>query len=80
MCVEWWPVHHGIAGSAMPAHVPTAAVSEAADMPDEHLVRAKAVRVRASGRRPRDPLPLRCLHQITQHGYQRNSGVSVLYD
>jgi hypothetical protein len=40
------PVHHGIhgiAGAALPTSVPTAAVAEPGDMPDEDLVRAEKV-------------------------------------
>jgi len=35
---HWRPVHHGIAGSAVPAGVSAAAVSEAGDVADEHFV------------------------------------------
>ena len=41
MSVERSSVHHGIAGSAMPASVSAAAVSKADDMPDEDLIRAE---------------------------------------
>jgi len=37
--VEGWPVHHGIAGSAMSAGV-SAAVAEAGDMTHEDLLRS----------------------------------------
>jgi hypothetical protein len=60
--VERRPVHHGIAGSAMPAGVSAAAVSKADDMSDEDLIRAESVPVRASGRWVGDPLPVRGLH------------------
>jgi hypothetical protein len=35
------PVHHGIAGSAVPAGMPTAAMSKADDVPNEDLVQAE---------------------------------------
>jgi hypothetical protein len=40
----------------------------------------RCVPVGAAGRRVGDPCPGRGLNQLAQHGYQRNSGVSVLYD
>ena len=43
MRVQRRPVRDGVAGSAVPASVPTAAMSEADDMPDEYLVRAETV-------------------------------------
>ena len=33
--VEWRPVHHGVAGSAVPGGVSAAAVTEAGDVTDE---------------------------------------------
>jgi hypothetical protein len=36
-------------------------------MPDEDLIRAESVPVRAARRRVRDPRPGRRLHQLTQH-------------
>ena len=51
----------------MPTGVPTAAVSEAGDVPNEDLIRAEAVSVWAPGRRVGDPLPGRGLQQLTQH-------------
>jgi hypothetical protein len=38
--VQWRPVHHGVAGSAVPTGVAAGAVAEAGDMSDEDLVRA----------------------------------------
>ena len=64
------PIHHGITRTAVPACVAAAAMSEAGDMPDEDLIRAEWMPVRASARRLGNPLAVRCLHQITQHGYQ----------
>ena len=34
---EWWPVHHGVAGAAVPGGVSAAAVTEAGDVTDEDL-------------------------------------------
>ena len=51
----------------MPAGVPTAAVTEARDMSDEHLAGAELVAVRASRRWVGDPFPGRGLHQLAQH-------------
>jgi len=39
--VEGRPVHHGIAGAAMPAGVSAAAVAEAGHLADEDLIRAE---------------------------------------
>jgi hypothetical protein len=61
------PVHHGIAGSAVPAGMATAAMAEANDVPDEDLIRAEGVPVRASRGRVGDPLPGCGLHQLAQH-------------
>jgi hypothetical protein len=44
--VHRWPVHHGIAGSAVPADVSAAAVSEACDVADEDLIRPEGMPVR----------------------------------
>ena len=55
----------------MPGGVPATAVTEAGDMPDEDLVRAECVPVRAVARRPGDPLAVRGLHQLAQHLRQR---------
>ena len=41
MFVEWWPVHDGVAGSAVPACVSAAAVTEAGDVTDEDLIGAE---------------------------------------
>ena len=51
----------------MPACVNAAAVAEAGDVPNEDLVRASGMSVRASGRRVGDPLPGRGLHELAQH-------------
>jgi hypothetical protein len=56
------PVDHSITGSAMPAGMPAAAVSQAGDVADEDLVRAEAVG--ASGRWLGDPLPPCCADQL----------------
>jgi len=66
VCVQRRPIHHRIAGSAVPPGVP-AAVAEASDMPDEDLVRAKTVSVRAAARRAGHPLAIRRLNKIAQH-------------
>jgi len=61
--VEWRPVHHHrIAGSAMPAGVPAAAVTEARDMANEDLIRAEWVAVRAPLMSADHPLAIRGLH------------------
>ncbi len=62
MLGHWWPVHHGIAGSAVPAGVSTAAVTQADDVPDENLIRAEGVPVGTAGRRSGDPLTVRGLY------------------
>ena len=67
MRVERRPVHHGVTGAAVPAHMPAAAVPEAGDMPDEDLVRAEWVSVRATRRRAGHPLAIRRLKKIAQH-------------
>ena len=67
MIVEWWPIHHGVAGSAVPGAVSAAAVTLAGDVPDEDLVGAERMPVRATHRRVGDPLPSRGLHQLAQH-------------
>jgi len=41
--VQRWPVHHGIAGAAVPAGVSAAVVPEAGDMPNEDLVSRQRV-------------------------------------
>jgi hypothetical protein len=64
---HWRPVHHGIAGSAMPTGVPAAAVSETGLMTYQHLSRPEGVPVRAAGRWSGDPLPVRGLHQVAEH-------------
>lgn len=51
MGVERRPVHHGVARSAVPTGVSTAAVTEARDVTDQYLIRAEGVAVRASARR-----------------------------
>jgi hypothetical protein len=58
-----------LAGSrqAVPAHMPAAAVPEAGDMPDEDLVRAEWVSVRATRRRAGHLLAIRRLKKIAQH-------------
>lgn len=60
--VEWRPVHDGVAGSAVPACVAAAAVTEAGDVTDEDLLRAEGVPVGASAGRSGDPLPARGLN------------------
>jgi len=62
--VEGRPVHHGIAGAAMPGGVPAATVSEARLMADENPAGAELVSVRASCRRPRDPRSCRRADQV----------------
>jgi hypothetical protein len=57
-----------------------ATVTEAILMADEDLAGAEDVPVGAARGRVGHPLPVRCPHQLAQHGYQRNSGVPVLYD
>jgi hypothetical protein len=56
MSAEWWPVHNGVAGSAMPAGVPSAAVAEAGDVTHQDLVRAERVTLRAAAGRLCHPL------------------------
>jgi hypothetical protein len=51
----------------MPARVAAAAVSEAGDVPDEDLIRAEGVSVRAPGRRAGDPFSIGGLHEVAQH-------------
>jgi hypothetical protein len=48
-------------------------VAKADDVPDEDLIRAEAVPVGATGRRPDDPLPGRGLHTLAQHNRKRSS-------
>jgi hypothetical protein len=55
--------------AAGPCGVP-AAVPEAGLVAHQHLTRAEAVAVRASGGRVDDPLPGRRLYQLAQHGYK----------
>lgn len=50
-----------------PKKVATAAVSEAYDVPDENLIGAEGVPVRAAGWWSGDPLAIRGLHQVAQH-------------
>jgi hypothetical protein len=71
--VERRPVHHSITRSAMPACVPTSAVSEADDMPDEDLIRTEGMHVGASAWCVGDPLPGRGLYQLGQHDYKPSS-------
>ena len=52
----------------MPGRVPTTAVTEAGDMPDEDLVRAEGVTVGASARRTGDPFAVGRLDQLAEHG------------
>ena len=52
----------------MPTRMPASAVAEACDVTDEDLIRAERVTVRAATRWAGDPLPVRGLHQIAQHG------------
>jgi len=54
----------------MPAGVPAAAVAEAGDMPDEDLIRAERVAVRAATRWPGNPLAIRGLRKVTEHDSQ----------
>ena len=68
MYVQRRPVHHRIAGSAVPAGVPAAAVAESGLTPDEDLAGAERVAVRASRRWVGHPLPAAVLHEIAQHG------------
>jgi hypothetical protein len=65
--VEWRPVRHVFAGSAVPARVPTAAVSEAGDVADEDLAGAELVTVRAASRWVRDPFAVCRLHEVADH-------------
>ena len=48
MSVERRPVHHGVAGSAVPGGVSAAAVTETSHVADEDLVGAEGVPVGAS--------------------------------
>jgi hypothetical protein len=61
---------HGIAGAAVPARVSASAVAEAGDMPDEDLIRAERVAVRAATRWPGNPLAIRGLRKVTEHDSQ----------
>jgi hypothetical protein len=45
----------------------TAAVAQARNVTNQHLVRSERVSVGAARRRVRDPLPCRRLHQVAQH-------------
>ena len=66
--VQGRPIHHGVAGSAMPAGMTASAVSEAGDVSDEDLIQTETVSVRASGRHVRDPLPGRGRYtEVAQH-------------
>jgi hypothetical protein len=67
MSVERRPVHHGVAGAAMPAGVPTAAVTEAGDVADQDLIRAECVPVWAARRRAGHPLAVGRLDQLAEH-------------
>ena len=60
-------VPHGVAGSAAPAHMASAAVSEASDMADEDLIRAEWVSVRGSGSGEWVILSGRGLYELPQH-------------
>jgi hypothetical protein len=55
--VEGRPVHHGIAGAAMPARMSAPGVSEADDVTDQDLIRTQRVSVRAARWRAGDPRP-----------------------
>ena len=54
----------------MPAGVSASAVAEAGDMPDEDLIRAERVAVRAATRWPGNPLAIRGLRKVTEHDSQ----------
>jgi len=66
---EWRPVHHGVAGVAMPAGVPTAAVTEAGDVTNEDLVRAECVPVWAAGWWLGYPLPSGISDEVSDDGH-----------
>ena len=66
MRVERRPVHRHIATAARPGRV-AAAVAEAGDVPNQDLVRAERVAVRAADWRTGDPLAVRRLHKLAQH-------------
>ena len=76
MSVEWRPVHHSVAGSAVLGGVSAAAVTETRDVADEDLVGAEAVPVGAAAGRFRHPpaangaykLPLEHLYQLMAEG------------
>jgi len=50
--------------------VSASAVAEAGDMPDEDLIRAERVAVRAATRWPGNPLAIRGLRKVTEHDSQ----------
>lgn len=51
----------------MPARVTATAMPKASDMPDEDLIRAEQVPVRAARRRPGDPFAISGSHKVAQH-------------
>jgi hypothetical protein len=36
MSAEWWPVHNGVAGAAVPPGVSSSAVTETRDVPNQN--------------------------------------------
>ena len=70
MSIEWQPVRHGVAGSAVPGGVSAAAVTEAGDVPDEDLAGAERVPVRASGGCFGHPFAFGCPDEIALHPCQ----------
>ena len=66
MSVEWWSVHHGVAGSAVLGGV-AAAVTEAGGVTDKDLVRAERMPVRAAVWRLHHPLAVGRPDKVALH-------------
>jgi hypothetical protein len=65
LCVERRPVHRSVACSTVPAGVSAAAVPEARDVPDQYLIRAEMVSIRASVGRLGHPFTVGGPDQLT---------------
>ncbi len=76
MFVKRRPVHHGVAGSAVPGGVPAAAVTETGDIADEDLIGAEGVPVGASGGRFGRPFTF-SPDQIALHLRKRSRGLRL---
>jgi hypothetical protein len=73
MHVEWRPVHHRVAGSAMPGGVSAAAVTETGGyVADEYLIGAEGVSVGAPDGCFGHPFAFGCLDEVALHFRQRS--------